>query len=164
MNIRLYVNQYHDSVFKAMIGSGIPEPVFVTILSMLPVNESIMVEVEEDGREYEISKVYQQDLGDQDVAYFFETPVKTESDFEYTYTYLLWMANGLALGLFRIITADENVVGLERAKEWGKHWSPWTYKNDGQWKGVTGDDRINDFVVRRLMNAVENYIKEITNE
>ena len=160
MDIRLYVPKYHHSVFAAILGSGTPEPVLVMLLAHLPMHESIMVEMEADGREYEICKVYQQDLGDYDAAHFFKVRVTMGTVIECFDTYVLWVANGVALGLFRLLMDGNVCVGLERAEHWGTAWTPWAQKENGQWTGVADGDRITDFVIQQLATAVDEYMEE----
>ena len=161
MDIRLYVPEYHDSVFVAILGSGTPEPVLVMLLAHLPLRESIRVEVEADGREYEICKVYQQDLGDYDAAHFFKVRVKMGTVIECFDTCVLWVANGVALGLFRLVMDGSVCVGLERAEHWGTVWTPGgVQKENGNWNGASDEDRITDFVIQQLTTAVDEYMEE----
>lgn len=64
MDIRLYVPIYHDCAFTALQKSKIPESVIVMLLNLLPINEHVMVEVENADREYEIVKTFEYDLND----------------------------------------------------------------------------------------------------
>ncbi len=50
-------------------------------------------------------------------------PNRFQSGIEYTYTYLAWVAKGVALGLFRLLTKEGVCVGLERAEHWGTAWT-----------------------------------------
>jgi hypothetical protein len=163
MDIRLYVPTYHECVFLALMNARIPEPVIVVLLSLLPVNEHIMVQVDNDDREYEIVKAFEYELNDSDVAYFFEvvTEHRNSDDYHYSDTYLWWVANGHALGLFRLIINEEMLFGLEIATNWGESWLPWAYRQDGKWRGIKDNNPIQDFIVRRLIVAVDRYMEEL---
>ncbi len=164
MDIRLYVPNYHDCVFVALQKAKITEPVIVVLLSLLPVNEHIMVQVDNDDREYEIVKAFEYELNDSDVTYFFEvvTEHRNSDDYHYSDSYLWWVANGHVLGLFRLIINEEMLLGLEIATNWGESWLPWAYRQDDKWRGIKDNNLIQDFIVQRLMVAAEHYWGELS--
>lgn len=160
MTIRLYVRNYCDSVFVALLRANIPAPVLVVLFSLLLVNESVLVEVEETDGVYEVAKVYQYEYREGDAAHFVAVQADCEGQTTYFPTYLLWVHDTQLLGLFRITIQDEQAIMLERATHWGESWTRWAEKQGRTWRSATNDP-IDQFVVERLTKIVEGYMADM---
>lgn len=163
MDMRFVVkDQTHDNILQSMLAAGIAEKTLMSLLYYLPVDTSFVVNVDDTDDRYEVAKVYEKTVCENERLVLIACHKNTTNS--PTPLFALWWEASELVALFQASNQGQ-VWQLDLAAGfWGEPWLPWAQKmNDDGWMpyaqnanmGVTKPMMIN--AVRKIGRCVDEY-------
>ena len=154
MELQFVVHEaVYSNAFEALLANGVKEFVLTTLLQSMSRNDTIEIESRRGDHVYELIKVYQRTISE-DETFVLISAVEKFTD---SRLYGLWIAAQTEIALFEVNHDEDNWWVNISVDGWGKRWLPWAQKVSGKWLAYCKSSTALDRAIKIVGQSVDEY-------